>query len=122
MWRMTASIFLKIYSIVDANRWIPLCTKITKKNYFEKKSCFVGRINLPLTDQPSLNLFCIKLFFSCLFIINQNIKKLYLLLFQTEKSKAIGGQNYFLILAQSGCCMVSARSKRKRQFSFLIIG
>ena len=31
MWRMTASIFLKIYSIVDANRWIPLCTKITKK-------------------------------------------------------------------------------------------
>ena len=53
MWRMTASIFLKIYSIVDANRWIPLCTKITK-SYFEKKSCFVGRINLPL---PSLNLF-----------------------------------------------------------------
>ena len=30
MWRMTASIFLKIYSIVDADRWIPLCAKITK--------------------------------------------------------------------------------------------
>ena len=58
MWRMTASIFLKIYSIVDANRWIPLCTKITK-SYFEKKIRFVGRI----ITCPYRRWFCSRLFF-----------------------------------------------------------
>ena len=76
--RQFFSRFIASFTRTDGSHYVP---KLQKKSYFEEKSCFVGRINLPLTDQPSLNLFWIKLFFSCLFIINQNIKKLYLLLF-----------------------------------------